>query len=176
MGRKNGQRRLAAILIADVVGNVDDASAYVERALVLNTNLAVAWGFSGWIKACLGDPDSAIKHAALAMRLSPLDPRMFAWQYTTALAHLCAARYDEAAAWAERALRDQPNMATALRTVAASHALAGRLAEAQQIMGRLRQLDPALRISNLGELLPPFRRAEDRARIVDGLRKAGLPE
>jgi hypothetical protein len=67
-------------------------------------------------------------------------------------------------------------MATALRTVAASHALAGRLAEAQQIMGRLRQLDPALRISNLGELLPQFRRAEDRARIVDGLRKAGLPE
>ena len=159
-----------------VVGNVDDASAFVERALVLNTNLAVAWGFSGWIKACLGDPDSAIKHAALAMRLSPLDPRMFAWQYTTALAHLCAARYDEAAAWAERALRDQPNMATGLRTVAASHALAGRLAEAQQIMARLRQLDPALRISNLGELLPPFRRAEDRARIVDGLRKAGLPE
>jgi predicted Zn-dependent protease len=110
------------------------------------------------------------------MRLSPLDPRMFAWQYTIALAHLCAARYDEAAAWAERALRDQPNMATALRAVAASHALAGRLAEAQQIMARLRQLDPALRISNLGELLPPFRRAKDRARIVDGLRKAGLPE
>jgi adenylate cyclase len=159
-----------------VVGNIDDASAFVERALVLNTNLAVAWGFSGWIKACLGDPDMAIKHTALAMRLSPLDPRMFAWQYTTALAHLCAARYDEAAEWAERALRDQPNMATALRTVAASHALAERLAEAQQIMERLRQLDPALRISNLGELLPPFRRAEDRARIVDGLRKAGLPE
>jgi tetratricopeptide (TPR) repeat protein len=166
----------SGFVLGYVVGDLDDGSAFVERALVLNSNLAAAWGFSGWMKACLGDPDSAIKHAALAMRLSPLDSRMFTWQYYTALAHLCTGRYDEAAAWAERALRDQPDMTPAMRTMAASHALAGRLAEAQQIMGRLRQLDPTLRISNLGELLPPFRRAEDRTRIVDGLRKAGLPK
>jgi hypothetical protein len=43
-------------------------------------------------------------------------------------------------------------------------------------MTRLRQLDPALRISNLEDVLPPLRRAEDRARYVQGLRKAGLPE
>jgi len=159
-----------------VVGDLDDGGAFVERALVLNSNLAAAWGFSGWMKACFGEPDTAIKHTALAMRLSPLDPRMFAWQYYTALAHLCADRHDEASSWAERALRDQPNMAPALRTAVASHALAGRIAEARQIMEKLRQVDPALRLSNLGDLLPSFRRAEDHARFTDGLRKAGLPE
>jgi tetratricopeptide (TPR) repeat protein len=144
-----------------VVGDLDDAASFVERALILNSNLAAAWGFSGWIKACLGEPDTSIKHTALAMRLSPLDPRMFAWQYYTALAHFCASRYDEAAGWAERALRDQPNVAPPMRIEAASHALAGRLAEAGRIMERLRQLDPALRLSKLGHLLV-FRRREDR--------------
>jgi len=162
-------------VIGYVVGDLDDASAFVERALVLNSNLAAAWGFSGWIKACLGDPDTAIKHAALAMRLSPLDPRTFAWQYYTALAHFCAGRYDEAAVWAERALRDQPNIAPPMRIAAASHAQAGRLAEARRIMERLCQLDPTLRLSNVGDLLA-FRRREDHTKYVDGLRKAGLPE
>ena len=42
-------------------------------------------------------------------------------------------------------------------------------------MARLRQLDPALRVSNLNRLIS-FRRPEDFARLADGLRKAGLPE
>jgi hypothetical protein len=42
-------------------------------------------------------------------------------------------------------------------------------------LARLRQLDPMLRLSNLREQMP-FRRAEDLARLMDGLRKAGLPD
>ena len=87
-----------------VVGDLDDGAAFVDRALVLNSNLAAAWGLSGWMKICFGEPDTAIKHAALAMRLSPLDPRLFVWQFYTALAHLCAGRYDDAALWAERSV------------------------------------------------------------------------
>src|SRR5262249_38401003 len=140
---------------------------FVERALVLNSNLTAAWGFSGWIKACLGDPDTAINHAALAMRLSPRDPRMFAWQSYTALAHFCAGRYDEAAASAERALRDQPNIAPPMLHAAASHALAGRLTEAGRILERIHQLHPALRLSNLGDLLV-LRRPDDQTKYVEG--------
>jgi hypothetical protein len=62
-----------------------------------------------------------------------------------------------------------------MRIAAASHALAGRLAEARRIMERLRQLDPTLRLSNVGDLLA-FRRREDHTKYVGGLRKAGLPE
>ena len=159
-----------------VVGDLENGSAFIERALALNSNLAAAWGFSGWSKVCFGEPDTAIKRAEFAIRLSPVDPRIFAWQHYIALAHLSAGRYDEAASWAERALRENPNMAAPVRVAAVSYALAGRIAEARQIMKRIRQLDPELRLSNLGDVLPPFRRAEDRARFADGLRRAGLPE
>jgi tetratricopeptide (TPR) repeat protein len=159
-----------------VVGDLDDGAAFIERALILNSNLAAAWGASGWMKVCFGEPDTAVKHVALAMRLSPLDPRLFVWQFNTALAHLCAGRYDDATIWAEKALRDQPTYPSAMRIAAASHALAGRIAEAQKLVERLRQLDPLLRISKFGDIMPPYRRPEDRARYLEGLRRAGLPE
>jgi hypothetical protein len=43
-------------------------------------------------------------------------------------------------------------------------------------MARLRQLNPALRISNLQDVLPPIRCAEDLSRYEEALRQAGLPE
>ena len=57
--------------------------------------------------------------------------------------------------------------------IAASHALAGRTDEAQRAMDHLRELDPALRISNLEDWLP-IHRAEDLATFADGLRRAGV--
>jgi TolB-like protein/class 3 adenylate cyclase/Tfp pilus assembly protein PilF len=163
-------------ILAYVGGDLDDGAAFVDRALSLNANLAAAWGFSGWIKVCFGETDTAIEHTAIAMRLSPLDPRTFAWQHYTSLAHLCAGRYDDAAVWAERAVRSQPNFASAMRSAAASHALAGRAVEAEKAMAQLRQFYPQLRLSKLADVIPPFRRSEHRDRLVEGLRKAGLPE
>ena len=163
-------------VLAYVIGELDDGAAFVDRALSLNSNLAAAWGMSGWTKVCLGEPDTAIEHAAVATRLSPLDPRAYTWQFISALAHFSAGRYDDAASCAARSLRDQPNYLATMRILAASNALAGRSDEAQKTMARLRRLDPGLCMSNLEEVMAPLRRAEDRARWVDGLRKAGLPE
>ncbi|MER9419705.1 adenylate cyclase [Mesorhizobium sp. M0306] len=159
-----------------VGGDLDDSAACIDRALALNPNLAAALGVSSWVRACLGEPGKAVEHAALAMRLSPLDPRLFAWQFNTGLAHFCAGRYDDAVAWAGKSLRYQPNYVSAMRVVAASHALAGRLSEAQQMMARVCEFDPSLRLSNLAEVLPPFYRPDDRSRYIEGLRKAGLPD
>ena len=110
-----------------------------------------------------------------AMRLSPVDLFLFAMQSATAQAHFLAGRCDEAVSWAEIALQHRPNFKSALRTAAASHALAGRLQEAKAFAVRLGEDDPTLRISNL-EAIGPLRRPEDRSRFEDGLRKAGVPE
>src|SRR6266498_1540156 len=166
---------IGGMVFAYVVGDLDNGAAFVDRALGLNSNLAIAWGYDGWMKICFGKHDIAIETIACAMRLSPLDPRLWAWQFHTALAHFLASRYDEAASWAERALREQPNYLAALRVAAASNALAGRSEKAQKIMARLRQLNPVLRISNLADVTPPLRRPEDLANWEEGLRKAGLP-
>jgi acyl dehydratase len=40
---------------------------------------------------------------------------------------------------------------------------------------RIRQIDPALRVAGLKDLVP-FRRPEDFARYVEGLRRAGLQD
>jgi tetratricopeptide (TPR) repeat protein len=165
----------AGYALAFVVHNLDDGAAFVDRALVLNPNLATALHSSGWVKVFLGEPEAAIKHLARAMRLSPLDRLIFRAQGGTAYAHFFAGRYDEASSWAEKAFRERPSYMPALRIAAASNALAGRLAEARTAMGCLRQLDSALRVSNLNDLLP-LRRPEDLVRFSEGLRIAGLPE
>ena len=59
---------------------------------------------------------------------------------------------------------------------AASCALAGRNEEAKRLMARLLEVDPALRISKLQNVLGPYRQPEHLAKYAEGLRKAGLPE
>jgi TolB-like protein/class 3 adenylate cyclase len=152
-----------------------DGPAFVERALLLNPNLASAWYLSGRAKVWLGEPEVAIEHLAKAMRLSPLDPLMFGLQHTTGLAHFLAGRYEEALIWESKALRERPGLLPALRLVTASNALAGKLEEAKKALARLLELDPTLRISNLRDY-SMVHRPEDFAKYADGLRKAGLPE
>src|SRR5262249_2440429 len=112
---------------------------------------------------------------ARAMRLSPLDPFLYNMHVGTAFAHFLAGRYAEASLWAQKALHEQPNHPSSNRILAASKALGGRVMEAQEAMTHVRELDPALRISSLSDVYP-VRRPEDLAKIVEGLRKAGLPE
>jgi TolB-like protein len=162
--------------LAYVVGNLDDGIAFIDRALVLNPNLAAAWYHSGVARNWLGEPDLAIERLARAMRLSPLDPLIGWMQVATAHAHVFAGRYDMASSWAGMALRDRPDYLNALRISAASNALAGRLEQAQKTLARLRQLDPTRRVSNLKDTMGPYRRPEDVARYEEGLRRAGLPE
>ena len=164
------------VALAYVVGDLDDGAAFIDRALALTPNLAAAWSYSGWARLWLGEPDTAIEHLARAMRLSPIDAVMILMQATTAHAHFLAGRYDLASSWAGMTLRDQPDHLVALRVAAASNALAGRIEQAQKALARLRQLDPALRVSNLKDRIGPYRRPEDLARQEEGLRKAGLPE
>ena len=141
-------------VLGHLAGDLDGGIALIDRALVLNPNLASAWFLGGFLRVWHGEPDGAIEHFARAMRLSPLDPEMYRMQAGTALAHLFAGRFDTASSWAEKAFRDLPSFLIPASIIAASHALAGRTDEARRAMHHLRQLDPALRISNLDGLAP----------------------
>jgi TolB-like protein/class 3 adenylate cyclase len=160
---------------ARIVGYLDTGAALIDRALVLDPNLAAAWHLSGWVRIYRGEPDTAIEHMGRAIRLNPLDPLIYGMQNGTAAAHFLAARYDEATKWAEKALTEHTSYLPALRMLASSHACAGRLAQAQDVMVRIRQIDPEFHVSNLANLVP-FRGPQDVARYIGGLRAAGLPE
>jgi tetratricopeptide (TPR) repeat protein len=161
--------------LAYVVLDLEVGAALIDRALVLNSNLAEAWSFGGWTKIWLGEPQPALERFARAMRLSPFDPRTTGMRSGTAQAHFFLGRYDEAASWAAMALQDNADFHPGLRIAAASNAMAGRPEQAHKAMARLRQLNPALRVSTLKDVLP-YRRAEDLSRLEEGLRQAGLPE
>ncbi len=165
----------AGVALAYVVGELDDGVALIDRALVLNPNLAAAWTFGGWVRIYLGESQGAIECLTHAMRLSPLDPLMAAAEYGIAFAHFFAGRYEEASSWAEKAVRELRDHHGALRLLAASRALAGRLDGAQEVMSHLREIDPTLCISGVRDLMP-LRRSSDVAKYVEGLREAGLPE
>jgi TolB-like protein len=153
----------------------DDAVAFMDRGLAVNPNLARAWTFSAWLRVWRGEPDLALEHSARAMRLSPLDPAMYAMHGAMAYAHFLAGRYDMASSCAEKARRENPTFLLTISISAASNALAGRLEPARKDMARALELNADLRAANLGDLTP-FRRAEDLAMFANGLRKAGLPE
>jgi len=91
-------------------------------------------------------------------------------------AHFFLGRHDEAESWAAMALQDNPDYQGGLRIDTASNAMSGRLEQAHKSVARLRQLNPELRVSNLKDVLGPYRRAEDLSRYQEGLRQAGLPE
>jgi TolB-like protein/class 3 adenylate cyclase/Tfp pilus assembly protein PilF len=162
--------------LAYVVRDLDRGAALIDRALALNSNVAEAWDCGGWVKNWLGEYELAIKRFTRAIRLSPLDPWVAPMRAGTAHAHFFLSRYDEAASWAAMALQDNPNSQPLLRIGAASNAMAGRLDQAQKAVVRLRQLNPTLRVSNLKNVLGPYRHAEDISRYEEGLRQAGLPE
>ena len=160
--------------IAHLTGNLEAGIALLDRARMLNPNLAAAWFLGGFLRTWGGDSDGAIEHFAQAMRLSPLDPETYRMQAGTAAAHLFAGRFDEASSWAEKAYRNLPSFLMVVAIIAASHALGGRADEAARAMQHLRRLDPTLRISNLREWIP-IRRPQDLAAFAEGLKKAGLP-
>lgn len=161
--------------LAHLAGDIQGGIALLDKALVLNPNLAAAWFLGAFLRLWHGETDAAIEYFTHAMRLSPLDPELYRMQAGMAAAHLFLGRIDMASSWAEKAFRDLPSFLLVSAVLAASHALAGRKAEAQRAMDHLHQIDPALRLSNLRDWLP-IHRPENFATLVDGLRKAGLPE
>ena len=167
----------AAIALSYVVGDLDRGRELADQATAIDPNMAWAWLFSGWTRVWLGEPEAAHEDIARALRLSPLDP--FRSSMFAAMSSSCffVGRYDEALAWAERAMRAEGGfLYTTL--VAASAALAGNPTRARQAVERVRSDHPDVTISSIAtpHSFFPLRRPQDIARFAEGLRKAGLPE
>ena len=155
--------------------DLDRALLLIDRALDLDVNLAVAWQRSGWVRGYSGDSDGAIESLEKAIRLNPLDPRVFLTQSAMAFAHFIAGRDEEAARWAAMALRVKPNWLPALRMAIAANAMRGQAAEAKRALNTYLGLDATVSIPRLCGYYP-FRRDADRQRLIAAMRAAGVPE
>jgi len=72
-------------------------------------------------------------------------------------------------------MRERPSFLLAICIAAISAAHAERTGDAQSAVKRMLQLDPKIRISNIGQLTP-IQRPQDAIIWLEGLRIAGLPE
>ncbi|OAF16319.1 adenylate/guanylate cyclase domain-containing protein [Bradyrhizobium neotropicale] len=163
--------------VAYILRDLSHAQSLVDRALAMNPNLAHAWRTSGWINLWSGNPAVAVEHLTRAMRHDPLhgchDSSM-----RNGMAHALffLDKYDEAMAWAESVLRENPNGHATLRIFAASAGVAKMTGTACEMGARLRAIDPEFRVSRLASYLGPYQKPEFVEKYAQGLRLAGLPE
>jgi adenylate cyclase len=149
--------------------------AAMERAIELNPNSALALTAAGWVHAYLGEAAMAVTMFERAIRQSPRDPTVFATYTGLSFAHLLQERFEDAALWARRALSHKPNYLPLLRSLAAALAHLGRIEEARAVIARLRALVPDETITSFAAWTP-FRFSGHLPLILEGLRRAGLPE
>jgi adenylate cyclase len=149
------------------------AEALLERALALDPNSAFAWARSGWLKKFQGDSDAAIQCFEQALRLSPFDPMVSNWYVGIGSAHFQAGRYEQAVEWQEKALFSNP-AAWMYRGLIPSYVFAGHLDKAKAGVRELLRAYPGLTIAKVRAAMD-FNK-DYTARLVEGLRRAGLPE
>ena len=165
----------SAHVLTHLSRDIETSVELLDRAVLLDPNLAAGWYLGGLVRIWRGDLDDAVSWIARGMRLSPLGPDIHSMEVGTAMAHLLLGRIGEALSWVERAATRRSDQALPISIFAAIYARAGRIPEAHLAIERLRELDPELRLSRLAGWLP-FQRAEDLANFTDALREAGLPE
>lgn len=156
-------------------GQPESAVEMFDRSLLANKNSAFAWGLSAVTCCYLGQPDAALERLRNAWRLSPFDPMAFFFWGVAGLAELLAERYDQALVWLLKAHRDHPGHFACIRNLCICHALMGHADAARELARDLLARDPGFRISEFAARYP-LRRAADLARLVQGLRVAGLPD
>jgi tetratricopeptide (TPR) repeat protein len=147
----------------------------LNRALELNPNLPIAHGVLSNALGFLGHSEEALTAAECALRGSPRDPERYMWYIGIMIAHFAAERYEECVEAAEQAVALQPNFYGGHFIQAAALPYLGRIEEAKQALLRAREVMPRLTLKST-ERNPMFVREGDVARMLDGLRRAGLLE
>jgi TolB-like protein/class 3 adenylate cyclase len=168
---------LAQSAIALFVSNdeLELADSLLEEAIHLDPNGMYGWMWGGWTKMILGNHQTAIDYLQRALRLSPLDPRIFFAQIALAFAFFFLGNYEEGLTYAAAASRHHPDHVPALRVAMACNALSGNVEAAQKLWRQVALLSPSDRVSETRKRLP-LRRDQDLAKIQEAYRLAGMPE
>ena len=145
----------------------------LNEALQRNPNFSFARVVLGMAYAYAGFPEDGLREVAIAARLSPRDQLQAANLSIEGLCHFVAGRYAEAVSCERRAVQLRPNYGPAWRTLTASAGMANDLDLARKGLVECKRLQPNVSIAWI-EKYHPIIRAEDRARYIEGLRKAGL--
>jgi adenylate cyclase len=162
----------AAVISAYMIGDCESEIEMADRAVALNPNSNQAWACRGWVYRVAGLPEEAVRSFERAMRMSPVDPQLHQPLAGIGLALIELGRFDEAIVTGKKAQRQSPFNGPTYRCLASAFAHLGRDAEAREAAARLLEVDPAFTIYGL-----IARGGYSNSKLlIEGLRKAGLPE
>jgi adenylate cyclase len=162
----------AAFISAYMLGDSESEIEMAERAVALNPNSFYAWNGRGWVYRVAGLPEEAIRSFERAIRMSPVDPLLYRPFTGIGYALIELGRFDEAIVAGKKAHRQNPFFSPAHRCLASAFAHLGRDAEAREAAAHLLEVDPGFTISAF-----IARGGQSNAKLlIEGLRKAGLPE
>jgi TolB-like protein len=146
-----------------------EAEQHHQRAHELNPFDAHVMALRAPLAVYLGKPEEGERWARRSMQLNPHHPD---WYVTNlGLALYALGRYGEAVAAYARVAAPQVGV---LAGLAASHAQAGNAAAAEAARARLLALAPDFSARRFVDPRP-FQNESDRAHLLQGLEKAGLP-
>jgi adenylate cyclase len=149
----------------------DGAMVAAERAIALNPNFVdyrLAQVFYS-----VGQPAKAIEIAKAQMRLDPFHPH-FA-PLIAGIAYYLLKEYQAAQRWLREATGRAPNHQYGHAFLAAAYAQLGRVEDARSEAAEVLRVNPQYTIGTQKQV-SILKRFEDSSHLVDGLRKAGLPE
>ena len=154
--------------------------AECEHSLALDRNLVQAHSAIGLGKIFIGRAEENEAHVAEALRLSPRDTLAYVWMANAGLGKLHLGAWEQAIAWFRRAIEANRNNPHPQVLLAAALAQLGRLDEAHSAVEIGLALNPTYAISRVRAAWTT--RSDDPTYlsqlkpILDGLRKAGVPE
>ncbi|HEY1864473.1 MAG TPA: adenylate/guanylate cyclase domain-containing protein [Roseiarcus sp.] len=156
------------------------AIAEAETAIADDPNNARAIAQASFYRMFLGHAEDGVVGQETALRLSPHDPMSPIWQVHLCYLHNHLAQWEQAIEWCEKALANNvKERGGALAGLAVADAWAGHDKEAREAVSELRKVDPSFTLQTVAGY---HDQSDDRtfdaqsARIVEGLRKAGVPE
>jgi len=159
-------------------GDIEAALDAFDREIETNPGNALAHVWKGLMLVSLGRAAEAVPAIERGIALSPRDVDLNVFYRSMAHACFSLARYDDALAWAQKAVGHTPGYAKGHGFVAAAAALAGNQAAASRAIENFRVLQPKLGsvAAFRHSLMPGEQRMFDATpRFWEALQTAGLP-
>jgi TolB-like protein len=137
-----------------LLNDLDIARKRCDQAVDANPSHALGWLYRGTVDAFKGDGEAAVGATRRAMELSPLDPQRYYFESLSATAELSAHQYANAERLARSSLLLNRMHPSTWRALTISLVSQGRMDEAREALGKLRELDPELTVEKYIARLP----------------------